>query len=52
MHSSVRTYDPTEANMFYVPAFIYEWTGEAGGLGSAAWQVHGGLPLASSTTRS
>lgn len=29
MHSSVRTYDPTEANMFYVPTFMYEWTGES-----------------------
>lgn len=30
MHSSVRTYDPTEANMFYVPTFMYEWTGPPG----------------------
>ena len=57
LESPVRTEDPSEASLFYIPAFLYSYSGgwEAGGHAGGrsggggggrcvCWAQHGGVP--------
>ena len=37
--SAVRTEDPSEANLFYIPEFIYSYTGRGGGGGGGGGRL-------------